>query len=161
MKTLLRGFVCALALFSLAGVTVAAPHDDDHSHKRRVVYVDNGRYYADQHWNRDQAWQRQQREELRRRAEWQHQRDSEWQYRQEAELRRRADAQRYNDWRYARSNRNHWQRGHRYHGPTYVVRDYRHYHLRTPPRGQHWVRADDRYLLVAIATGIIMDIATR
>ena len=56
--------------------------------------------------------------------------------------------------------RHHWQRGHRYAGPVYVVRDYRHYRLRPPPRGYHWVRADNNdYLLVAIATGIILDVA--
>jgi Ni/Co efflux regulator RcnB len=30
--------------------------------------------------------------------------------------------------------------------------------LRTPPRGYHWVQADDRYVLAAIATGVIADI---
>ncbi|HET6430743.1 RcnB family protein [Dyella sp.] len=52
-----------------------------------------------------------------------------------------------------------WERGHRYDGPVVVVRDYDHYRLREPPRGYHWVRGDDgQYLLVAIATGIILDI---
>ncbi len=51
-----------------------------------------------------------------------------------------------------------WERGHRYDGPIYVVHDYRSYHLRQPPRGYHWVRDDDgQYLLVAITTGIILD----
>ncbi len=54
-----------------------------------------------------------------------------------------------------------WQRGHRYVGPTYVVRDYGHYRLRPPPRGYRWVRANNDYLLVAIATGIILDMAIR
>lgn len=54
-----------------------------------------------------------------------------------------------------------WERGHRYYGPTYVVRDYGYYRLRHPPRGYHWVRADNDYLLVAIATGIILDVALR
>lgn len=55
-----------------------------------------------------------------------------------------------------------WKRGHRYRdyyrGPTYVVHDYGHYHVRRPPRDHHWIR-DDRgnLLLVAIATGIIAD----
>ena len=53
----------------------------------------------------------------------------------------------------------HWERGHRYNGPTYVVRDYGHYRLRQPPRGYHWVRADNDFLLVAVATGIILDVA--
>lgn len=59
------------------------------------------------------------------------------------------------------SNHHRWERGHRYYGPTYVVRDYRHYHLRQPPRGYRWVQSNNDYLLVAIATGIILDIAMR
>ncbi len=53
----------------------------------------------------------------------------------------------------------HWERGHRYYGPTYVVRNYGYYRLRPPPYGYHWVRADNGYLLVAIATGVILDMA--
>jgi len=46
-----------------------------------------------------------------------------------------------------------------YRGPRYVVTDWRHDHLREPPRGYHWVRSDNGdFLLVAIATGIITDI---
>ncbi|TCV92164.1 Ni/Co efflux regulator RcnB [Luteibacter rhizovicinus] len=56
----------------------------------------------------------------------------------------------------------HWERGHRYDGPRYIVYDYRGYRLRPPPRGYHWVRSDNNdFLLVAIATGVILDIATR
>ena len=54
-----------------------------------------------------------------------------------------------------------WVRGHRYHGPTYVVDNYGYYRLRPPPRGYHWVRADNDFLLVAITTGIILDLALR
>jgi Ni/Co efflux regulator RcnB len=57
--------------------------------------------------------------------------------------------------------RRHWERGHRYYGPTYFVRNYGYYRLRPPPYGYHWVRADNDYLLVAIATGIILDVALR
>ncbi|HEY0199126.1 MAG TPA: RcnB family protein [Rhodanobacter sp.] len=56
--------------------------------------------------------------------------------------------------------RGHWERGHRYYGPTYVVRNYGYYRLRPPPYGYRWVRADNDFLLVAITTGIILDIAT-
>ena len=43
--------------------------------------------------------------------------------------------------------------------PRYYVEDYHHYQLREPPRGHRWVRTDDgRYILVAVATGIIADI---
>lgn len=41
---------------------------------------------------------------------------------------------------------------------SYVVNDYYRYRLRPPPRGYHWVRANDDYLLVAIASGLIFDI---
>lgn len=50
-----------------------------------------------------------------------------------------------------------WSRGHAL-PSSYrrnVVRDYHHYHLRTPPRGYHWVRADDNYVLIGITSGII------
>ena len=41
----------------------------------------------------------------------------------------------------------------------YVVTDWRHSHLREPPRGYHWVRSDNGdFLLVAIATGVIVDL---
>ena len=57
--------------------------------------------------------------------------------------------------------RGHWVRGHRYDGPVYVVNNYGYYRLRPPPRGYHWVRNGSDYLLVAVATGIILDMATR
>jgi Ni/Co efflux regulator RcnB len=41
----------------------------------------------------------------------------------------------------------------------YYVQDYRVYHLAPPPRGHRWVRTDDgKYILIAVATGIIADI---
>jgi len=55
----------------------------------------------------------------------------------------------------------HWERGHRYYGRNTVVYDYGSYRLRPPPRGYHWVRENNDFLLVAVATGIIFDIATR
>ncbi|MFC5571025.1 RcnB family protein [Lysobacter yangpyeongensis] len=43
--------------------------------------------------------------------------------------------------------------------PRYYVDDYAYYHLRQPPRGHRWVRDDEgRFILVAVATGIIADI---
>lgn len=58
-----------------------------------------------------------------------------------------------------------WARGgyvHHYSRPVYVVRDYRGYGLRHPPRGYHWVRDDyGDYLLIAIATGLIADLILR
>lgn len=78
---------------------------------------------------------------------------------------RRHDNRRYDSRRHGYSHARpayrqaRWERGHRYYGPNYVVRDYGHYRLRPPPRGYHWVRANNDYLLVAVATGVILDIA--
>jgi Ni/Co efflux regulator RcnB len=58
-----------------------------------------------------------------------------------------------------------WARGKplkHYNRPVYVVHDYRGYGLRHPPRGHRWVRDDyGHYLLVAIATGVIVDLLLR
>lgn len=46
-----------------------------------------------------------------------------------------------------------------YRGSHYVVTDWRHAHLRQPPRGYHWVRSDNGdFLLVAVTTGVIASI---
>lgn len=59
--------------------------------------------------------------------------------------------------------RDHYRRGDRIEvvhvERRYYVDDYEHYHLRRPPHGHRWIRTDDgRYLLVAVASGIIADI---
>lgn len=40
----------------------------------------------------------------------------------------------------------------------YVVDDWRSHRLSAPPRGYHWVQAGGDYVLVAIATGIIVQL---
>lgn len=55
-----------------------------------------------------------------------------------------------------------WKRGERipiaYVERVYYVPDYTVYHLRRPPVGYVWVRPmDDRYLLVQLTTGLIVD----
>ena len=54
-----------------------------------------------------------------------------------------------------------WRRGDRlpraYYARQYVVHDHRAWHLHAPPRGYRWIRPmDDRYLLVEVATGLIV-----
>ena len=56
-----------------------------------------------------------------------------------------------------------WHKGEKievvYLQPRYYVEDYHHYRLAPPPRGHRWVRTDDgKFILVAVATGIIADI---
>ncbi|MFG5408943.1 RcnB family protein [Piscinibacter sakaiensis] len=41
---------------------------------------------------------------------------------------------------------------------NYVVSNWRGHHLSPPPRGYHWVQADGRYVLAAIATGLILQV---
>ncbi len=40
----------------------------------------------------------------------------------------------------------------------YVVNDWRGHHLSAPPRGYHWVQTGADYVLVAIATGVILQL---
>lgn len=61
---------------------------------------------------------------------------------------------RYNDhrdWRAGhRMAMNDWRRGQRV--------DWRRHHLRAPPRGYEWRQVDGRYVLAAVATGLIASI---
>ena len=45
-----------------------------------------------------------------------------------------------------------------YRDSRYVVTDWRDRHLSVPPRGHHWVRAGNDYILAAIATGLIAQV---
>jgi Ni/Co efflux regulator RcnB len=71
---------------------------------------------------------------------------------------------RHDDRSYDRDRRDghRWARGQRlprtYWGGHYVVSDWRARHLRPPPRGYHWVRVNNDYVLAAVATGLIADI---
>jgi Ni/Co efflux regulator RcnB len=57
----------------------------------------------------------------------------------------------HGDWRRGgRIDRDDWRRG--------DVVDYRMHHLRRPPRGYEWREIDGRYVLAAVATGVIADI---
>jgi Ni/Co efflux regulator RcnB len=53
-----------------------------------------------------------------------------------------------------------WSRGDRlppsYRGRQYIVNDWRGHRLAPPPRGAQWVGVGADYLLVGIATGVIM-----
>ncbi len=60
--------------------------------------------------------------------------------------------------------RKHWARGHRL-SPTerrhmVYVGDYRRYRLRPPSHGQQWVRVDNDFLLISLATGVIVSLTS-
>jgi Ni/Co efflux regulator RcnB len=95
---------------------------------------------------------------------------------------RNAQAQRGGEWRQSdrrenrgRANNNADRRDERGAGPNhdfrrgqrlpreyrnrqYVVDDWRGHHLSAPPRGYHWVQTGGDYVLVAIATGVILQL---
>lgn len=45
-----------------------------------------------------------------------------------------------------------------YRSRQYVVENWREHHLSAPPRGYHWVQIGGDYVLVAIATGVILQL---
>jgi Ni/Co efflux regulator RcnB len=45
-----------------------------------------------------------------------------------------------------------------YRHQNYVVNDWRSHQLSAPPRGYHWVQTGGDYVLVAIATGVILQL---
>ncbi|TIQ21718.1 MULTISPECIES: RcnB family protein [unclassified Mesorhizobium] len=53
--------------------------------------------------------------------------------------------------------RNRWRNGQKYSSwkRHHSIRDYRHYGLRRPGRGQEWIRVGNDYLLVSVVSGII------
>jgi Ni/Co efflux regulator RcnB len=73
---------------------------------------------------------------------------------------RRYEGRRHDNGRHLGQIKHGYRRGMRapvvYLQPRYYVTDYRRYQLAAPPRGYRWVRpADDRYLLVEVASGLI------
>jgi Ni/Co efflux regulator RcnB len=53
-----------------------------------------------------------------------------------------------------------WSKGERvstqYRSHRYVVRDWRGHHLHRPASGQQWIQVDNNYLLISIASGLIV-----
>ena len=99
------------------------------------------------------------RNEQAQRGDQQDRRDNEARQSNRRDDRGRANAQR--DQRGAGPNHN-FYRGDRlpaeYRNRSYVVNDWRGHHLTAPPRGYHWVQTGGDYVLVAIATGIILQL---
>lgn len=53
-----------------------------------------------------------------------------------------------------------WGKGERvpaqYRGHQYVVKDWRGHHLQRPTSGHQWVHVDNNYLLISVATGLVV-----
>ncbi len=76
----------------------------------------------------------------------------------------RRDSKRYDNRHTARkyqyAKRHQWKRGQRYSDwrRHQAVRDYRRHGLKRPAPGQQWIKVDNDYLLVSIASGLIAGI---
>ena len=154
---ILHTLLAAVLLVGVSTLAVASPDRGDHD-RRGQQHSQYDRGHSDHDRDRHRERNRY-RHETRRRGDYRR-------YDRRPVVVRNVYAPRYDHApRYVvapRHHHGHWRRGYRYRGPTYVVRDYGYYRLRQPPRGYHWVRADNNdYLLVAMATGIILDIAMR
>lgn len=160
----------------LAALTFAAPLAV--STEAAAQHRDRGRGNDHDGWDRDRDgrdrdWRRDDRRDDRR-----HRRGDRWNDRDhDRGYHRGWDRRRYNGyshngrWYYGPAPSEYgrvdygyraWRRGDRlpaYYRDYYRPVDYRHYRLRQPPRGYHYVE-DDRgdYLLVGIATGVILGI---
>lgn len=73
----------------------------------------------------------------------------------------RLDNGRHNGWGNDRGQSHNWSRGERMGYNDWQRAQqvgYRTYRLRQPPRGYEWRRNNDRFLLVAVATGLIASV---
>lgn len=73
----------------------------------------------------------------------------------------RPDVGRHRGWGRDRGHGYGWGRGQRmgYNDWRYAQRvDYRRYNLRQPPRGYEWRRSSDRFLMVAVRSGVIASV---
>lgn len=64
-------------------------------------------------------------------------------------------------WGRERGRNHRWSRGERmgygdWRNAEHI--DYRRYHLRQPPRGYEWRRSNDRFVLVAVVSGVILSV---
>jgi Ni/Co efflux regulator RcnB len=55
-----------------------------------------------------------------------------------------------------------WHQGDRlpanYRDARYVVNDWRVFHLKSPPKGYHWLQIDDQYVLASRKGGVVSDV---
>ena len=156
-----------LAVFAIAVCLAIGPAD--------IAYPQDNREAQQREQERQQQQQRERQEQERREherqererheQEWrdQQQRDRErWEHeRQEREQRYQEDRRREEELRSQHEHHN-WRRGDHlpraYFAREYVIDNYGAYHLRRPPRGHCWIRVDDKFLLAAIATGVVVEI---
>ncbi len=167
--------IASLALL-LAGATALPVQADDDRRDWRAERRDDRRDWRDDRRDRNRDWDRDRvayRHDYRHdyRGDW---RDDRREWRQVRYARHRDH--RWDRWywapqyRYSAPSRYYyprgygyraWHVGHRLPSPFYARHywvDYRYYRLPPPPYGYHWVRVDRDVVLVAIGTGLILDV---
>jgi Ni/Co efflux regulator RcnB len=153
-----RILAAALAVTLMTGSVIvqARDHDGARDHDRHSRHDVRGHDRHDRH-ARNHHYDNRARYERAREQHWDDRRDYRRAY-VSGYRQARYDAGRYyrpSGYRYYS-----WSRGARlpaaYYAPRYVVHDYGHYHLYSPPRGHHWVRVDHDVVLAAVATGAVV-----
>jgi Ni/Co efflux regulator RcnB len=143
-NTLIASALIALSLAASGNVLAQRDdHRNDRGHQQYGERYDNDRHHNDRHARNDRH----------DRHDGPHGKAKH----------RRDDARYYHrDDRRGGGPRHDLRRGHHlskeYRHDRYVVSDWRGRHLSAPPRGHHWVRAGNDYVLAAIATGLIAQV---
>ena len=148
MKKLVLGLLIAAA--AVPAVPAMAQPDRNWSDQQREEDDRANQYQNRDQWNGDYRDRRdEQASDERRdnRGGWGH-RDRGW----------------HRGWGHDRGHNYRWSRGQQMgyndwnNSRRVEYRDYRRYNLRQPPRGYEWRRNDDRFILGAIATGVILSV---
>ena len=138
-----NAIVCAITAASLGFSALA--FGADHDRRERNDRADQRREQRHDYQDQRRERQRDYRDDRRER-------------RQDFQDERRNDRHNY----YYNARGPEFRRGapipYEYRRYPYVVVYYRMHHLAPPPRGQHWVQVGPDYVLVAIATGLIVSI---
>ena len=181
MKTMLTA---AMAMMLLAGPLAMADSHHDRGRQDRGHQSNDYRRHGDRH---DSHWRHERRDHDRghdrnrgdrhhfdnRHRDNRHWNDGRWNHRDNRHWNDHRDWRGYSRppvyyapaYSYRPYDRHRgWYRGARvpstYFSSRYIVHDYGAYSLRRPPHGCRWVRVDGDLLLVAIATGLVIDIVS-
>lgn len=161
-----------LAVVAALGLSATSSFAETNDKRGRVIIIEQGRSDRNEHRQdrredrrdarRDEREHRSDHRQDRREALRNDRRNDRWDNRDERRWSHRDD-RRHSGVRYYYNARGpEFSRGrhlpHDLRIPQYVVVNPHRHHLRTPPRGHHWVQVGGDYVLVAIATGIIANI---
>jgi Ni/Co efflux regulator RcnB len=169
MKTLLTATLTVL-LFAGSAAMADSHHDRGHDGRSRHDPASQPRHFNNDHHGNDRRndgrrdWDRRDsRQHFDRSLRDPRSRDNGFRHDHRDDNRHWQGGSRWNSYSPSFGYRPHrWYRGAHlpvaYFSSRYVVYDYSSYRLRRPPRGYHWIRVNSDLLLVAIATGLVVDV---